>query len=419
MTDPTSANQTATTRTHEGDVVPSITNAMSEPLLTENLKTLRVLHQLLMVVSAAILVFALRVDMSKDYKAALDELRAVKELDFAKWVTFVQLRYSDNQIQNDKFVREIVRQAGLPLQGNPSLNEPVFGDEARAGTLLQLDAFLNANQKIGILKLVGDKRVAAEQLKHGVAQRNPHPVVSGMWLSGFAGGYGQQMLDWRNPPLVPTITVNFNINDQPQTTPNQPVWAVVSFKLVSEEGHFAFEWLKKDTFGQKLVDSKTGEVLPYLKAFWEKVNGLTPDEATVFLHEQLEATTHGTVSFFGIPVETRLAISASPVICFSILLFLCLHVRHVRMLAGGIEEAAAFPFAPLFKSAASALVVTYVTVLILPILANAELLGRFGDWADLSTKVGAVFTVLAGATGIWTVAEIHHLRKRLFQPTGL
>ncbi len=392
---------------------------MSEPLLTENLKTLRVLHQLLMVVSSAILVFALRVDMSKNYKAALDELRAVKELDFTKWVTFVRDRYSDDQSQNDKFVREIVRLAGLPLQGNPSLNEPVFGDEARAGTLLQLDAFVSANQKIGILKLIGDKRVAAEQLKHAVASRNPHSAVIGMWLSGFAGGYGQQMLDWRNPPMVPATTVNFSIADVPQTTPNQPVFALVSFKLVSEEGHFALEWLKKDTFGRNLVDSKTGEVLPHLKLFWEKVNGLTPDQATVFLHEQLEATTRGTVSFFGIPVETRLAISASPVICFSILLFLCLHVRHVRMMAGSIEEAAAFPFAPLFKGAPGALVVTYVTVLILPILANAELLGRFGDWAELSTKVGGVFAILTGTTGIWTVAEIHRLRKRLFQPMSL
>jgi hypothetical protein len=387
---------------------------MSEALVTENLKTLRVLHQLLMVVSAAILVFALRIDQSKDYKGALDELRAVKEVDFTKWVTFVRDRYSDYQSQNDKFVRDIVRLAGLPLQGNPSLQEPVFGDEARAGTLLQLDALLSANQKIGILKLVGDKRVPAEQLKHAVAQRNPHPVVIGMWLSGFSGGYGQQMLDWRNPPMVPATTVNFSIADQPQTTPNQPVFAIVSFKVVSEEGHFALEWLKKDTFGQSLVDSKTGEVLPHLKLFWEKVSGLTPDEAMIFLHEQLEATTRGTVSFFGIPVETRLATSASPVICFSILLFLCLHVRHVRLMAGNIEEAADFPFAPLFKGTSGALLVTYATVLVLPILANVELLGRFGNWAEWSTRVGGAFAVLTGATAVWTVVEIHRLRRRLF-----
>ena len=198
---------------------------MSEALLTENLKTLRVLHQLLMVISAAILVFALRVDMSKDYAAALDELRAIKDLNLTGWTTFVRDRYSNYETQNDKFVRDIVKLAGLPLQGNPALNEPVFGDEVRAGTLLQLDASVNANQKIGVLELIGDKRVPAEQLKQSMATRHSHPMVEGMWLSGFQGGYGQQMMDWRNPPMVPATTVNFSIADVPQTVPNQPVFA--------------------------------------------------------------------------------------------------------------------------------------------------------------------------------------------------
>jgi len=213
--------------------------------------------------------------------------------------------------------------------------------------------------------------------------------------------------------MVPATTVNFSIADVPQTVPNQPVFAMVSFKLVSEEGHFGLEWLKKDTFGQKLVDAKTGEVMPHLKLFWEKVNGLNPEAATVFLEEQLEATTRGTVSFFGIPVETRLAISASPVVCFSILLFLYLHIRHVRLMEGSIKNAADFPFAPLFKGALGALLVTYATVLALPILANGELLARFGDWTQWSTRISAVFTLLTTVTAVGNVVEMHRLRKRL------
>jgi hypothetical protein len=388
------------------------TSGISEGMLTENLKTLRVLHQLLMVVAAAILVFALRVDRSRDYRAALDELRAMQDLNFSGWVTFVRDRYKTYGNQNDEFVRDIVKLAGVPLQGNPSLQEPVFGDDIRAGTPLQLDAFVKSNQKIGILELVGDKHVPAEQLKHSMATRNSHPVVEGMWLS-FQGGYGQEMMDWRNPPMVPATTVNFSIADVPQTVPNQPVFAMVSFKLISEEGHFGLEWLKEDTFGQKLIDPKTGEVLPHLKMFWEKVSGLTPEAATVFLEEQLEATTRGTVSFFGIPVETRLAISASPVVCFSILLFLCLHIRHIRLAQGSIEAAVNFPFAPLFKAVFGALLVTYATILVLPTLAVFELLVRFGDWSQWSTRVGTVFAVLTTLTGMWTVVEIHRLRKRL------
>jgi len=388
------------------------TSAISEGMLTENLKTLRVLHQLLMVVAAAILVFALRVDRSRDYRAALDELRAMQDLNFSGWTTFVRDRYKTYENENDEFIRDIVQLAGVPLQGNPSLQEPVFGDDIRAGTPLQLDAFVKSNQKIGILELIGDKHVPAEQLKHSMVTRNSHPVVEGMWLS-FQGGYGQQMMDWRNPPMVPATTVNFSIADVPQTVPNQPVFAMVSFKLISEEGHFGLAWLKEDTFGQKLIDAKTGEVVPHLKMFWEKVSGLTPEAATVFLEEQLEATTRGTVSFFGIPVETRLAISASPIVCFSILLFLCLHIRHIRLAQGSIEAAANFPFAPLFKGASGALLVTYATVLLLPTLAIFELLARFGDWTQWSTRIGTVFAVLTALTGVWTVVEIHRLRKRL------
>lgn len=74
--------------------------------LIEHLKTLRVLHQLLMVVAAAVLAFALRADQSKEYRAALDELTALKETRFDTWAAFVHEHYKDYEDQNDKFVRE-------------------------------------------------------------------------------------------------------------------------------------------------------------------------------------------------------------------------------------------------------------------------------------------------------------------------
>jgi hypothetical protein len=70
---------------------------------------------------------------------------------------------------------------------------------------------------------------------------------------------------------------------------------------------------------------------------------------------------------------------------------------------------------PLFKEAAGALVVTYVSVLMLPIVANLELLMRFGNWREPSTKVGAVFAILTAVFAIWTVVEIHRLRRLWFK----
>jgi hypothetical protein len=96
--------------------------------LTERLKTLRVLHQLLMVVAEAILAFALRADHSKEYRAALEQLTALKETRLDTWATFVHEHYEHHKDQNDRFAREIVGKAGLPIQGKPKVNEPVFAD---------------------------------------------------------------------------------------------------------------------------------------------------------------------------------------------------------------------------------------------------------------------------------------------------
>ena len=77
------------------DETTESSKSKTSEIMTENVKTLRVLHQLLMVVASAILVFALRVDLSKDYKAALEELSALKEISFDSWIPFVRERYKD------------------------------------------------------------------------------------------------------------------------------------------------------------------------------------------------------------------------------------------------------------------------------------------------------------------------------------
>jgi hypothetical protein len=101
-----------------------------------------------MVVAAAILAFALRADLSTAYKAALDELVALKQTAFENWGSSITDRYKDYENQNDEFVSDIVERESLPLQGNPKLNEPVFGDTPaykENATLLQLDAFISGS----------------------------------------------------------------------------------------------------------------------------------------------------------------------------------------------------------------------------------------------------------------------------------
>jgi hypothetical protein len=387
------------------------TGRPSEAVVSENLKTLRLLHQLLMVVAAAVLAFALRSDPSNDYKLALEELSALREVPFDGWTRFVADHYKTVGFQNEKFARRLVRQAGLPITGQPTLGPSICAPQApRAlfpeSRLLEFDAFLSGNQTIGAFKMGAvDREYTVKHLKELVASRNPHPSVSNMYVN--LGGPGA---DCGNASGN-TATLNFQINDQPQTIPNQPIYVIVTYSVVSESGHFAADWLKTDAFGQKLIDRRSGQIFPHVKLFWERVSLLTPEQATAFLEQQLESSAHGTLSFFGIPVERQLAVPAGPVVCFAILLFLCLHLRHFRLMARERNCSKYFPWVPLFRNAPGALIVTYVTLLILPVLANEELLRRFGDIHEGSSKLGVAFAALLLGVGLWTLVEVHLLRR--------
>jgi len=94
-------------------------NKIADVNVSENLKTLRLLHQIIMIVVAAILAFALRPDRSGEYKDALDELAALREVSFGGWGAFISERYKAEQDSNTKIVKSIIRLSGVPIGGNP------------------------------------------------------------------------------------------------------------------------------------------------------------------------------------------------------------------------------------------------------------------------------------------------------------
>ena len=70
---------------------------------------------------------------------------------------------------------------------------------------------------------------------------------------------------------------------------------------------------------------------------------------------------------------------------------------------------------PLFTGVWGALFVTYTTILILPVTANAVLLIKFGHWQEQSTKLGVVFAILVLGVGAWTLIEIRRLRREVYR----
>jgi hypothetical protein len=380
----------------------------------ENLKAIKILHQLLMAVTAAILAFALRPDQSQEYKAALDEVAALKQLPYGGWSNFVAERYKTEADQDVKFVRGLVRQASLRVKGSPNVGVPVFGDQMPypGSRLLDLDAFFSKAQRIGVLNFVPERQLVLEQLAKWKAARNPQAAIIALNLSVNSGTQypdGSLMLDWLNrSPFATSSFPMYLVTDEQGI---QPGFVSLSYTIRSETGPFALEWLRKDTFGQRIVDAKTGVVFPRLKVFWHQINQDGPDQATVFLQEELAANTRGTLSFFGIPVERSLAVSAGPVVTLCILLFMALHLMHFRSLPPDKEVTRKYPWVALFRSWVAG-IATYVSLLALPALADAALIYRYGQRGEWSSRIGTAGTLLAISASVWVLLEVYRVRKQ-------
>jgi hypothetical protein len=390
----------------------------SEGLVTENIKTLRILHQLLMVVSAGILAFALRPDHSNDYKSALDELAIIKQVSYGGWSNYVAHRYKAETDRDVKFILNVIHQAGISIKGAPSVVIPVFGDQVpffSNSRLLDLETFFTKTQRIGFMKFVTTRQPLLEQLAKWKSGRNPNVQLIALNVSANSGLQyqdGSPMLDWLNRSFSATSSVPIYMLTDEQGI--QTTYVTFTYSPSTETGQFALEWLRNDTFGKQLIDPVSGVVFPSLKVFWHQINQDEPDQAIVFLQEESAANSRGTLSFFGIPVERSLAISAGPVVCFSILLFLCLHLRHFRSMVSSNDTIIFFPWVPLFRSIWGE-IVTIMTILVLPTIAIAVLLKRLGDWRELSTQIGLTFGAGVIGLGLWAFYEIHELRKKSFQ----
>ena len=162
-----------------GETTGRGTRGTSDALLGENVKALRLLHQVLMVVSAAVLAFALRPDPSNEYRSALDELSVLREVSFDGWTKFVTNRYKGVEDQNEKFVRGVIHDAGLPIAGHPELGQFFCAEQPprvlmpESRLVKDFDAFLSGTRTIGVFRLGAvDRQYMVKHLKELVASRN-------------------------------------------------------------------------------------------------------------------------------------------------------------------------------------------------------------------------------------------------------
>lgn len=205
--------------------------------VTENLKAIKVLHQLLMAVTAAVSVFILRPDLTQEYKNSLDEVAALKQVSWGAWSNYVAHRYQNELDQDNKFLRSWIHQAGVRVKNDaqgPTI--PVFGDQVPlpgTGRLLDLDTFLSSIQRIGVMKIsAAEREPFFEQMAKWKAGRNPSTTITMLNLSvnqGLQYNNGSLMLDWlnRSPSAPSRFPLYLNTDEQG----SQPAWVLVEYSI--------------------------------------------------------------------------------------------------------------------------------------------------------------------------------------------
>lgn len=388
---------------------------------SELLKSLRLLHQILMIVAGAVLAFALRTDLSKESSAALQELAAIRQLSFENYPSYVHDRYFKKEEDEDRaFLLRAIKKAGMNTIAEPNVVlEPIFCDVRPIDTrLIDYEAFLSETHRIAAIRLGRDLAPIVEQLKNATAN-NPKLRLTGAWFSGGEAPLtnGLRVMEWRNPPANNVASLQFIFNDLDGTSPaiTVPVRVTYSVTPVKTEP-FALTWARSDKIGQRLIDPGTNAVFPALKVFWSRLGTMGVEQATLFIEEQMESNKRGaTLSFFGVPIDTELAVWAGPTLCSFVLFFFLLHFRRLRQLVRSTDHLEKFSWIALFPDRLSG-TVAYVSLLVVPGVANIRLLWRYGHRSDGATQVGIGITVALLVIGTWVCISLHSFRKWLAIP---
>ena len=400
--------------------------------MDERLKSLRSLHQMICIAAAAVLAFAMTPDRSKEYRAALDELEAFRKVDLKSYPVYVKRQFVSQEKSNRALVVKAAKQAHLTVRDSMAFSEPLVMDAPPLGAFIRLrdfEAFVTSQHTVGIYLIDDEREVFArltEQLVQKAQQPTPGtravpPNLASLTVTSISETFGSgmsisdvQMADpvvLQNSPNMASLF--FSLYDGLPLPPSITFSVGTRFEP-SGNTHLALDWLRSDENGRKLVDS-SGVVFPKLKPFWERIADMGADNATLFLQERIEATTRGSLSLFGVSVDRDLVLWAGPLVLFSLMLFLWLHLRQANGALSDkkqVESSRDYPWVVCFRGRISG-AVSYSTVIGVPLIASVLLLFEHGERNELSTKVGVGWTVAALIIGGIATWEIHQFRARI------
>ena len=396
--------------------------------MEETLRTVRLLHQVIIAVGAALLAFALSPDESDSLQNTLDELYALQELDFSKYATWIVTARSDEL--NQSAILETPGTVAENLSTHLSDDfkyKPAFYVEwpTPKATLPEWDLFMRR------------ARVVRFEPELPLTVEVPPPPD---WVS-------PEMKSERYRPFLQTLLIQVapdeamiidDVNLYLRVAKTSKVAAEGRFQLGFEKdiffpdeivgstrlipswdqtNNFAIQWLRTlPTLCERLYHAKPAALadtaepapvfLPGIRKYWFQVAHLPFTEVIEKMEKRAENATH-TLTLFSISLNAVLLRWAGPIATILFLAYFAVHLQHLEKFPAKVREGVTnFPWIGLFSGWIT-VVLLGITVFLLPLISTACLLWR--------TTTGPLRTYSLVVIGFLLLAIQGYIARRLYR----
>ncbi len=378
--------------------------------MTENLKSARFLHNLLILVCAAFIFFAFAPDRDRRYSRAEHELANYSRLSYNDYMQYLYSLMAQDEQREGRHVVEMLRQGGYHVAADASFNAPMWANPINiGGSLGTFCRLAQGQQKITVAHVVQDysgplrpfesSKLAVEPDAQGIVtaiflgsgpdmNTTPHFQI----LSGTPTGF----------PVSSSLVLSIRGQGGEQKLSSLRI-AYISGP--SKTGYFGKDWLKTVGYASHMIEGS--RCLPDSLQIFPEIEGMSPGDALRYLASQREAEKKNDIEISSLRIDSETVGWAAPIILGVLLLFFVSHLRHVRFLARKSAGAKDFPWVGLFTDWLGT-AIAYATVFVLPALSEFLLRNRVTPTSYFLRYFAPIVIALFS---IWATIELWHLRK--------
>jgi hypothetical protein len=380
--------------------------------MTESLKSVRFLNNLLVLVCAAIIVFAFTPDLARRYSDAEHELGQYSQLSMADYVQYLYSlpSFKRDEQEENAHVIELLRQNGYTVAEGVSFVAPLWASPINIGGSLGTFCRLVERKQTAVMPHVTPGTLVPLNTVSNAAYRHDSgdivtAVVLGPPPNSNLESYVQTLgAEPTNFPTTSFLTLSILKQDGQQV---QMTLQVTYISGSIERGYLGMNWLESTSHSSGLLGSN--RCLPYSLQTFPEISRMQIADAMRYLASKSEAERKNDLEISSLRIDSATVGWTAPIILGLLLIFFISQVRHLRSVLRESASSKDYPWVGLFNDWLGG-VIAYATIVVLPVLAESLLAIRV---VAVSKTFRFSAPILVGMLSIWAGWELHRVRRAM------